>query len=132
VIDRVQRLMDMAREEVVTAAGLTEQGFVRAGVSRAYYAFFYVAEALLAARGEEYSSHSAVISAYGLHFARTRLLDPCHHQHLRRAFELRNAADYSVMASLAQDDARTLVQWAQEFLDAASAFLAGRPTPETP
>ena len=40
-------------------------------VSRGYYAMFYVAEALLLARGLAFSKHSAVIGAFGKEFART-------------------------------------------------------------
>ena len=38
-------------------------------VSRAYYAMFYCAEALLDADGLAFSSHAAVVSGFGLHFA---------------------------------------------------------------
>jgi uncharacterized protein (UPF0332 family) len=39
--------------------------------SRAYYAMFYAALALLIEEGEEHSSHGAVQSAFGRLFART-------------------------------------------------------------
>jgi uncharacterized protein (UPF0332 family) len=40
-------------------------------VSRAYYAMFYVAQALLLSEGLAYSKHSGVIAAFGEHFAKT-------------------------------------------------------------
>jgi len=40
-------------------------------VSRAYYVMFYCAEALLDADGLTFSSHAAVVSGFGRHFAKT-------------------------------------------------------------
>jgi uncharacterized protein len=108
----VARLVDMAREEIAVAERMIDGGFVRAGVSRAYYALFYVAEALLAREGKRYSKHSAVVSAHGSTFARTGRLAPRFHGYLKRAFEMRNEADYALVATVTQDQARTVIGWA--------------------
>ena len=47
---------------------------------------FYVAEALLSEKGLEFSSHGQVIGAYGLHFAKTKELDPKFHRWLVDGF----------------------------------------------
>ena len=94
------------------------------GISRAYYAMFYVAEALLAERDLEFKKHAAVHAAFGEHFAKTRSLDPKYHRWLLDAFDQRITADYRVGAELTAYDARTLVEQAKEFLSAARAFLA--------
>jgi uncharacterized protein (UPF0332 family) len=39
--------------------------------SRVYYAMFYIAQAFLEGEGLAFSKHSAVIAAFGQHFART-------------------------------------------------------------
>ena len=121
--EAADRLLEMAREEIAVASSNTADGFLRAGVSRAYYALFYLAEALLVSEGQTYSKHSAVIAAFGQRFARSKRLDPRFHGYLKRAFELRNSADYALVSSLTQDEVRTVIAWAQEFLDAAAGFL---------
>jgi|1185.fasta_scaffold1398647_1 uncharacterized protein (UPF0332 family) len=40
-------------------------------ISRAYYAMFYLAEALLAERDLEFKKHAAVHAAFGEHFTKT-------------------------------------------------------------
>ncbi len=56
---------------------------------RAYYAMFYVAEALLFGRGFVFTKHSAVGAAYGKEFAKTGLLDPKYHRFIRDSSRFR-------------------------------------------
>ncbi|WP_242041241.1 HEPN domain-containing protein [Leptolyngbya sp. FACHB-261] len=60
-----QALLDKAHRSLVAAQSLIERGFYDFAVSRAYYAMFYIAEALLDLEGLSFSSHAAVISAFG-------------------------------------------------------------------
>jgi uncharacterized protein (UPF0332 family) len=92
--------------------------------SRAYYAMFYVAEALLAARDLHFNKHSAVHSAFGEHFAKPGLLDVKYHRWLLDAFDARLEADYEVEIDIQSDDARSLIEQAKEFSSAAQHFLA--------
>ena len=54
-----------ARESLEAAMLLGTHDYADFAASRAYYSMFYVAEALLASIGLFYSSHSAVLAAYG-------------------------------------------------------------------
>lgn len=47
----VPKLLERARENVQIASKLMQDGHIAVAVSRAYYALFYVAQALLAAEG---------------------------------------------------------------------------------
>jgi len=58
------------------ARGRKTGGFPDFAASRAYYGMCYIAEALLAHLGQSYSSHSAVITAFGREFAKTAKMDP--------------------------------------------------------
>jgi uncharacterized protein (UPF0332 family) len=91
--------------------------------ARAYYAMFYVAEALLAERDFRFSKHAGVHSAFGEHFVKAGLLDAKYHRWLIDAFDRRIAADYGVKAEITADDARVLVEQAKEFASAARNFL---------
>ncbi|MHB8995964.1 MAG: HEPN domain-containing protein [Armatimonadota bacterium] len=83
-----------AAEALRDARILQRSDRVAGTLSRAYYAIFHTAEALLASLDLEFSSHQAVIWAFGREFAKTGRLDPKFHRYLRLAFDERQIADY--------------------------------------
>jgi uncharacterized protein (UPF0332 family) len=88
---------------------------------------FYAAEALLLDRGLSYSSHSAVIAAFGREFAKTQVLDPKLHRYLLDAQDIRNLGDYGVGSSVSVEQSERLCCWAKEFLLAIETVLTGTP-----
>ncbi len=122
--DLAAALLEKAARAIATAERLLPTGEIEVVVSRAYYAMLYVAQALLARRGQRFRKHAGVHSAFGEHFAKPGLLDAKYHRWLLAAFEKRLTADYGVEEALEVDDARTLIQHAREFLDAARRYLA--------
>ena len=120
-------LLAKAARYIRSAQLLAQHGDLDSAASRLYYAMFYMAEALLAARGLSFSSHSAVISAYGQHFARTQVLDPRFHRALLTAFSQRQLGDYAVDSGLSSEDIQTLISDAEDFLSAAGEWLEGQP-----
>jgi uncharacterized protein (UPF0332 family) len=64
-----------------------------------------------------------VISAYGQHFARTKVLDPRFHQALLSAFSQRQIADYAFDADLQPEDITRLTVDAVDFLNAGRVWL---------
>jgi uncharacterized protein (UPF0332 family) len=116
--------LEKARESCDAAGLMLERGYHAFAASRAYYSLFYIAQALLLDRNLSFSSHSGVIGAYGREFAKTQLLDPKFHKYLIQAQDIRNLADYGASKNLTIDQAEMLIQWANEFLDAAQQFLA--------
>ncbi len=85
----VQALLERARQSIDAANDLVACGFFHFGASRAYYAMFYSAQALLLTRGKSFSRHSAVIAAFGREFAKPCLLDPKFHLYIRKALDVR-------------------------------------------
>lgn len=100
---------------------------IDSAVSRAYYAAFYLAEALLDALGQSFSSHRAVISAFGLEFAKTGRLDARFHRLLISAFEKRQQADYLPETGLLPSDVATLLDEVKEFRLASQTWLDSQP-----
>ena len=98
--------------------------------SRAYYAMFYLAEALLLSQGHSFSRHSAVIAAFGQHFVKTGVFSADHHAALRTAFDERNVGDYQYALPFPEDTAARLPEQAAAFVDDAEAYL--RHTTEQP
>ena len=120
-------LLSKAEQFIHSARMLSKIGDYDSATSRTYYAMFYVAEALLDQLGLSYSSHKAVISAYGLHFAKTQRLDPHFHQELIKAFDKRQLGDYTTSSGLTKRDVDNLLVVATDFVNAARQWLATNP-----
>jgi uncharacterized protein (UPF0332 family) len=119
----VQSLLAKADRSVLAARMLNDEGHADFAASRAYYAIFYVAEALLLARGLSFSSHAALIGAFGREFAKSGVLDPKYHRYLIDAQDLRNIGDYAIGQEIAEDQADMMCRWAEDFSLAARRFL---------
>ena len=122
-LNEVQALIEKAKESAEVARNLANEKHYDFAASRAYYAMFYVAEALLAHLGQSYSKHSAVISAFGREYAKTRKLDAKFHQRLIDAQDLRHTGDYGIEEHVSKKQAQAVCEWADDFITAAEAFL---------
>ena len=118
-----QALLEKARQSLQAADNLKRDGFLDFSASRAYYTMFYVAEALLIEQGLSYSSHTAVIGAFGKLFAKTGKLDTRFHRYLLDAQDTRNVGDYSIGPGVTAEQVEETLVWAKEFLEAAKALL---------
>lgn len=119
----IQSLIEKAKESLSAAKILLDQGYNGFAASRAYYAMFYVVEALLASLGKSYSSHGALQSAFGSEFAKTGRLDPKFHRWLIDAQDLRNTGDYNVGTTLKRTQIEEMFNWAAEFIQAAEVYF---------
>ncbi|WP_338430508.1 HEPN domain-containing protein [Synechococcus elongatus] len=109
-------LLQKAERSLEAARQLQAQGFGDFAVSRAYYAMFYVAEALLDQEGLSFSSHAAVISAFGRVLARTGKVPIEFHRYLIDAQAQRTRADYDSRAEISMTEASLLIDQAQAFI----------------
>jgi len=121
--NNIQSYVNRAKQNLSAADLLLQEGFNEIAASRANYAMFYLAEALLLTKGLAFSSHSAVISAYGKEFARSEQIKSIHHRHLIDAFETRLVGDYGVEKEITSPKASELIAWGKEFLNDAESFL---------
>jgi len=124
VNEETAKLLTKAESAVRAAQILLDHEEIPFAAGRAYYAMFYVAEALLHERGRRFNKHSGVHAAYGKEFAKTGLLDPKYHGWLLRAFDQRIEGDYQADTMLTADEAATTLERAREFLATARSFLA--------
>ena len=106
---------------------LLQTGSTDSAASRAYYACFYVAQALLLTQGYKFSSHGQVVAQYGLLFSRTEVFDRRFHQLLLRAFKVRQIADYQSEVDIQPGVVEELIGVGREFLAAASRYLEDLP-----
>ncbi len=114
-----QALLEKSQRSMDAAKNLMERGFHDFAVSRAYYAMFYIAEALLDQEGLAFSSHAAVISAFGQYLVRPGKVPAQYHRQLIDAQAQRTRADYDPQPNLSQQDAEILISQAQDFLTTA-------------
>jgi uncharacterized protein (UPF0332 family) len=119
----VLALFGKAKESLEAARLLLEKGYNNFAASRAYYAMFYVAEALLASLGQSYSSHGAVQAAFGREFAKTGKLDLKYHRWLIDAQDFRNLGDYALDKNISPAQATEICSWAEEFILKAEEYF---------
>lgn len=120
------RLLDKAGHAIRAAQILldADEGDFAAG--RAYYAMFYVAEALLIERGKRFRKHSAVHAAFGEQFTKAGLLESKYHRWLLDAFDRRIVSDYDTTGEVSPHEVRETINRAKDFLTQANRFLRRR------
>jgi len=123
MIPEIEELLERARLSQKAAANLLRDGFTNFAASRAYYSMFYVAQALLLSKDMSFSSHSAVIAAYGKEFAKTKLLNPEFHRLLLEAQDRRNIGDYGMIGGIEDNEAQEIMDWSKKFLKAAEKYF---------
>ena len=119
-----QELLEEARDSLSAARLLLTGGYPGYAASRAYYAMFYIAEAFLEGEGMSFSRHSAVIAAFGHHFARTGKAPVEFHRFLLEAQELRHSGDYGERHAVttANHSRRTIPRPGPAFLRPSTFF----------
>ena len=123
----VAQILAKAERSIQGAEVLFQRGLYDFSVSRAYYAMFYVAEALLLSKGLSFSTNRGVIAAFGEYFAKPNLLDPTFHGHLIAASEKRQIGDYAFEKKITAEDAQLQIDRAKAFLQAARDWLRETP-----
>lgn len=120
------KLLEKASRAIRTAE-MSRQSDNDSAASRAYYAMFYCAKALLFEKeSKDFSKHATVHGAYGKEFAKTGALDSKYHRWLIQAFDKRLKADYSLELVLKVEDVELMLQQAREFLEAARQYLSAK------
>lgn len=120
----INSLLEKSRNALESAELLLDAKFFDASVSRAYYAMFYAAEALLLSKNLEFSSHKSVISLFGKHFVKTKIFKPEIGRQLNKAFEKRLLGDYSYSSKTQEQTAKEVMNWAKQFLKEAKSSLS--------
>ena len=127
--DEQRELLEKARLSLAAARHLLLGGYPDFAASRAYYTMFYVAEALLENEGMAFSSHAAVIAAFGQHFAHPGRVPVELHRFLIEAQDARHDGDYGGPNVVPADKAQMMITRAQAFLEIAARLLG--PLPKT-
>lgn len=100
-----EHLLHQAERSIGAAEALLNNGDADFAVSRAYYAMFYAATAMLLGLDLKFSKHTGVHGAFGERFGRTGHVEPKYHRWLIDAFGKRSQGDYGFNVTLTEDDA---------------------------
>jgi len=119
----VDSLLARAHRYLKSARLLIADCDYESSVSRSYYAMFYCVRALLLAKGQSFSSHKAVISAFGEQFVKTGVFPRDMGRDLSRAFEQRQVGDYEHRFVIPPEAAEAGLQKAESFVAAVERHL---------
>lgn len=125
--ESTQLLMLNAEETLHAAEALFKEDFLRDAINRAYYAVFYIAEALLNEKDLRFSKHGTVHGAFAQHYIKTGIFDDKYHKLLTGAFRRRMLGDYDEVTRFNRDEVRQILDQAYDFLDVAKNYFASQP-----
>ncbi len=111
-----EKLLGRADRYLVSASALLDLGDHESAVSRAYYAMFYTARAVLGVRGVTATTHSGVVSEFGRVFVRTEDVEREHLAALGRALNDRLLAEYDEDLTFSRAQAERVVASAEAFV----------------
>jgi len=121
--------LERAEQSIQAARSLAEEGWYDFAASRAYYAAFYAASAVLLNEGLDLSKHSGVIATIHQRFVKTGKLGKEQGRSLNWLFEVRNVGDYGVTAHVSQAETEQAIHAAESFLQAILSLLQSAEAP---
>ena len=119
----IQANLERAWQAIQAAEKLLSEGYSDFAASRAYYAAFYAATALLLKEGIEFSKHSGVIAAIHKRFIKSGKLGKQFGKDLNWLFELRSIGDYGVTVHVPQQEAEQAIDAARSFVQKSQCII---------
>ncbi|MBM3130990.1 MAG: HEPN domain-containing protein [Chloroflexi bacterium] len=112
-----------SRDELEAARILQREGKYRQALSRAYYAVFYAATAVLGLKRIKRAKHSGVQSAFGQFFVKTKLIELEYNAIYVRVRESRELSDYERGFVPMADFANDKIEDAEKFVARMEKYL---------
>jgi len=117
--------LERAEQSIQAARDLVISGYYDFAASRAYYAAFYGATAILLNEGLDFSKHSGVIASIHQRFVKTGKLSKEQGKDQNWLFEIRNVGDYGGTVHVSQPLAEQAIEAAESFLSTIKSLLEG-------
>lgn len=118
-----------ASDPLRVARAALAMGAVRDALSRAYYAAFHAARALVLLQGLEPKTHGGLSRLFNEHVIRTGQLEPRFNLVLSRLQSYRQSSDYAYDFAVGADDAALEIEAAAELVDRARKIVAAAEQP---
>jgi len=120
----VEASLGRAEKALKSAKLLEENGELEDAVSRAYYAMFHAARALLFSRGINAKTHKGTISLFGEKIVKQGIVSEEYADMLRKAFDLRQKSDYEIYAEINVELAKEVIKNAEQFIERVKELVA--------
>mgnify|MGYP006301482481 CR=1 FL=1 len=121
----IQWLLERADESLQAAELTLNNRLFHSSVSKAYYAMFYAAQALVLSKGKNAATHKGVLTQFSALFIKTGEVDRSYGVMLARAFAARGKADYEIGVEITEQEAGQSLADARSFLSMASRLVSG-------
>lgn len=105
---------------------LFENGSLEGAISRAYYAAFHAAQALLLTLGLEPKTHQGVGHLFYQHFIRGGVIEPKYSQILARAQKYREEADYRHTMAFTREQTGETISEVESFISCLKDILSSK------
>jgi len=115
--------LERSASTLAAAKVLLASDFPNDAASRAYYAAFHAATALLLSQDLSFGSHTGVLRAISLNFVKTGELPKSLGRDLNWLAELRQVADYGELRNVSATDAQQAIAIAQQVLHHVQQLL---------
>lgn len=119
----IKNQINKAEKKIEAAKRLFEEGFLDDAISRAYYAVFHAARAVLLKEGITANTHEAVKTMFGLYLIKPGKIDKKYGRKLSQLKDERENGDYDIYVSFEKEDAQQAIKEAEEFLEEMKKFL---------
>lgn len=121
----IKGYLEKAEKKLKVAEKLLRSDDYEDAVSRAYYAVFHAAQALLLTEGERAGTHKGIVTLFGLLFVKTGKFKKDLGKYLANLKDERESGDYEVFSYIDRETAETAIEEAKEFIQETQAYLKG-------
>jgi uncharacterized protein (UPF0332 family) len=118
-----RRHLDRASSRLRVAKKLLKDRELEDAISRAYYAMYHAAKALLLAKGSNPKTHESVLREIGRLYVKTGELPVRAGRSLAKAKTLREKSDYAPIFRAERDVADQMIREAEEFIALTRVYL---------
>jgi len=115
--------IEQAKETIIEAKIMIDNGKFRAAINRIYYGMFYILLALALKHYFETSKHSQLIGWFNKTFIKNNIIDQNYGRMIREAFEIRGKSDYDTYTKLTKEDVLKKFEEMNDFINALEQFI---------
>ncbi|PIU83817.1 MAG: HEPN domain-containing protein [Elusimicrobia bacterium CG06_land_8_20_14_3_00_38_11] len=120
---KVEKFLQKADKKIKASEKLFENELYDDTLSRAYYAMFFSAEALLLIKDLSAKTHSGVLFLLNEYFVKTGEVDRNYFEMIRKSKETRENGDYDAFYEATENEAKISIENAKKFVDKIKDIL---------
>lgn len=118
--------METSADDIKSARILYEANEYRSANNRAYYAIYHAINAIHALDGNSYKKHKDAIGNFNKCYIKTEIFPREIGRKISEAEEIRHASDYDDFYLATAEEARELIEVAEELLGLIKAYCLNR------